>query len=198
MALVYKNMTQKTYTFNTSTTITNAEIDNPMANKFGQLKCKDTDGNVFYIPIAPLGNYNGIYTYTSTANISCLSANGSQIDLISGSGLMFPHSLGESVVIDTVTYYGVKNAYFGFFNCVRRNSKTLPAFTVCGGKVKYVKYSSTNNTIETGEYNFSDYTFTAYEKDTVATEAYAYQRGYLQIPKIANDIILAISVEYDE
>lgn len=126
MALEYVNVSTKTYTFDTSVTITNAEIDVPTNANLPRIKCPGG-----YIPLVPL-NAN-----TSASNFQLSYSSSSQQP-------SYTDAVG-SALIDGVRYYGLKHSDYGFYNVWSTN---LLPFTM------YVtKFVSSSRIITVQTYN---------------------------------------------
>lgn len=193
----YKALAQNTFKFVNETILhNNGNISSPCEGNIGRVKMIDDGKAVYYIPLAPVT--------TSTSATACsINQRGYTNKATTKPGMdtvpayciiTMRHG---SCVVDGIGYFGLKNADFGY-SLWDTVSATYTKKHFPDGNAMVVMYKAATGKIEVESYPFKAATINATTEITGTTAAYGYtyQYWYIAIPKTANDIILAISIDY--
>lgn len=195
----YKALAQNTYKFTTMVeTVFNCvgDIGSPMMPAFSRMKIIEANKEIHYEPVVPLGNTTNVAakSITSYAYVGNLEASKAP------SFLCYP--ICASCVVDGKVYHGYLNARYGFLKAriITGGSLAGPIAkkTHTASTIKVIKYDSSLATIVNESYDFISETHNGANQLLGASFAQEIDEIFITIPKLADDIILGIEIEYSK
>jgi hypothetical protein len=202
----YKALAQNTYKFISENTLFHAgDIGHSLAPQIGRAKVLTSKGEVLYTNVAHYGRDSyATDTKCSEQNRADLSTSSAIAPIGNYLGCT---ALNVSCVVDGIRYYGLKNAKYALSFLWQTNTVRGGSITISGGNifpaftVKIVKYVAAGGTISVIEKKLNTVTTTEVFKQGTSGTNGSYAAGYqsvlLDVEKTADDIILAISIEYE-
>lgn len=204
----YKALAQNTYKFITETTLLHTgDIGHSLAPQIGRAKMISNTGEVLYAAGSPYKmDTEAVETNLKNLNYSN-GTSASSFSLFSTIGYdLYGKPMNARCFVENKWYYGLKNAQFLFYMNFGYNSRGN-TLTMEGGHifpactVKIVKYVAAGGSISIVEKKFNTVDVAKIEKSGVSGNTtvlpYGYQLVLLTVEKTTDDIILAISIEYD-